>query len=111
MVTTAGPLLDVHQAAVRLGCNPETVRRWIREGRLKAHREKGRWRMFPEEIDHVGARGETKMTLKEWADWVLSDPPRGLKESTGSTAKDAIIQDREDRERELEARVRHLRGS
>jgi excisionase family DNA binding protein len=30
--------LTVPEAARRIGRNPETVRRWIREGRLRAHK-------------------------------------------------------------------------
>ena len=49
------------------------------------------------------------MTLKEWAEWVLSEPTWELPKGTGSAAKEAIIADRERRERELEARARQLR--
>jgi len=31
-------MLTVPQAAKRTGRNPETVRRWIREGKLRAHK-------------------------------------------------------------------------
>jgi len=31
-------MLTVPEAAVRVGRNPETVRRWIREGKLRARR-------------------------------------------------------------------------
>ena len=33
--------LTVPEVARRLGRNPETVRRWIREGRLRANRVEG----------------------------------------------------------------------
>ncbi len=41
-------MLTVTEAADRLGRNPETVRRWIRSGRLAAHRV-GRQQMIEDE--------------------------------------------------------------
>jgi excisionase family DNA binding protein len=38
MVYHATTMLTVPEAAKRTGRNPETVRRWIREGKLRAHK-------------------------------------------------------------------------
>jgi excisionase family DNA binding protein len=38
MVYDATTMLTVPEAAKRTGRNPETVRRWIREGKLRAHK-------------------------------------------------------------------------
>jgi len=38
MVEYATPMLTVPEAARRARCNPETVRRWIRAGRLQSRR-------------------------------------------------------------------------
>jgi excisionase family DNA binding protein len=37
-VLYATPMLTVPEAAARTGRNPETIRRWIRSGRLRAHK-------------------------------------------------------------------------
>lgn len=38
MMYHATTMLTVPEAAKRTGRNPETVRRWIREGKLRAHK-------------------------------------------------------------------------
>jgi excisionase family DNA binding protein len=38
MVCDTTTMLTVPEAAKRTGRNPETVRRWIREGKLRAHK-------------------------------------------------------------------------
>jgi excisionase family DNA binding protein len=41
------------QAAERVGRTPETVRRWIRSGRLAATTENGRFLIEPSDLDRV----------------------------------------------------------
>ena len=48
MTPTEDRSLTVLQAAWRVGRNPETVRRWIREGKLAAHKA-GRRHLIDEE--------------------------------------------------------------
>jgi excisionase family DNA binding protein len=38
MLSTLGPIHDVEDAAIFLKAHPVTIRRWVREGRLKARR-------------------------------------------------------------------------
>jgi excisionase family DNA binding protein len=46
-------VLTVAQAAERVGRTPETVRRWIRSGRLAATTENGRFLIEPSDLDRV----------------------------------------------------------
>lgn len=59
-------MLTVPEAARRIGRNPETVRRWIREGRLRAHKV-GTQHVI-EEADLEDAVGESEMLPlpEEW---------------------------------------------
>lgn len=44
-------VLTVEQAATRAACNPETIRRAIRQGRLAASRVGTHWRVKPADLD------------------------------------------------------------
>jgi excisionase family DNA binding protein len=46
-------MLTVDEAASRVGRSPETVRRWIRSGRLTATTEEGRRLIDPVELDSI----------------------------------------------------------
>jgi excisionase family DNA binding protein len=46
-------MLTVAEAAQRVGRNPGTVRRWIREGRLEAETTQGRRLIDPSALDEV----------------------------------------------------------
>lgn len=60
-------MLTVPQAAKRIGRNPETVRRWIREGRLRA--SKVGTQHVIEEADLADALSEADETLATPAEW------------------------------------------
>lgn len=49
-------MLTIAQAAARTGRGPETIRRWVRAGRLRAHRADGRLHVHPDELDALVAR-------------------------------------------------------
>lgn len=47
-------LLTVHEAAERLRLNPETIRRWLRDGRLSGvwlGSDKAGWRISEQDLD------------------------------------------------------------
>ena len=44
-------LLEVHEVAYQLKCSQETVRRFIRDGKLKAKRLGWRWRIKPADLE------------------------------------------------------------
>lgn len=46
-------MLTVAEAAARVGRSPETVRRWIRSGRLTATSTRGRLAIEPADLDGV----------------------------------------------------------
>lgn len=60
-------MLTVPEAARRTGKNPETIRRWIREGRLRA-RKVGTQHVLEEE-DLVEAMGKSSGTLPLPPEW------------------------------------------
>lgn len=72
-------MLTVPEAARRSGKNPETIRRWIREGKLRS-RKVGTQHII-EEDDLDGIIGEDHLPVPEW--W-----PRHT--SSGATLPDAV---------------------
>ena len=60
-------MLTVPEAARRTGRNPETIRRWIREGKLTA-RKVGTQHVIEEQAldEVVGAYGDTVPLPPEW---------------------------------------------
>lgn len=60
-------MLTVPEAARRTGKNPETIRRWIRDGRLRAHKV-GTQHVFEEE-DLAEAMGQSIGTLPLPPEW------------------------------------------
>jgi len=60
-------MLTVAEAAVRVGRSPETVRRWIRSGRLSATSERGRLVVEPAELE--GVRDELYPMLEMPEEW------------------------------------------
>jgi len=49
--------LTLHEAADRLGVHYMTVYRWVRTGRLPAHRSGVEWRVDPADVEQAGRRG------------------------------------------------------
>jgi excisionase family DNA binding protein len=50
------PLLTVDEVAQQLRLNPETVRRWLKSGRMRGHRlggDRAGWRIPESEIQRV----------------------------------------------------------
>ncbi|MFN2388616.1 MAG: helix-turn-helix domain-containing protein [Actinomycetota bacterium] len=72
-------MLTVPEAARRSGKNPETIRRWIREGKLRA-RKMGTQHII-EEDDLEGVIGEGRLPVPKW--W-----PR--RTSSGAPLPDAV---------------------
>jgi excisionase family DNA binding protein len=46
-------VITVREAAVQAGCGEETIRRWIRAGRLQARRDGPRLLVYREELDQL----------------------------------------------------------
>lgn len=60
-------MLTVPEAARRAGRNPETIRRWIREGKLRAHKVGTQHVLEEADLAEVlGAFGDTVDLPPEW---------------------------------------------
>lgn len=60
-------MLTVNEAAERVGRTPETVRRWIRSGRLPAVAEHGRLAIAADDLDRI--RGDLYPMLELPDEW------------------------------------------
>ena len=93
--------LTIAAAAALVDRSPETVRRWVWNGRLKA-RKSGRHLLVPRrQVEALGAMGRLPMTLREWgalAEQVLHRPKAG-----GRSASDLVLADRRARSERLDA--------
>ena len=59
-------LLSVNQAAQRSGRDPETIRRWIRAGKLRAARDGNRHMIEEEELALATEEPRSVGVPKEW---------------------------------------------
>ncbi len=57
--------LTVPEAARRTGRNPETIRRWIREGKLRAHKVGTQHIIEEADLEAVTAPDDERMPLPE----------------------------------------------
>jgi excisionase family DNA binding protein len=57
-------MLSVPEAAKRSGKNPETIRRWIREGRLRARKVGTQHIIEEDDLDHI--TGEDRLPVPKW---------------------------------------------
>lgn len=66
-------MLTVPEAAKRVGRNPETVRRWIREGKLRASKV-GTQHVIAE-ADLVPLMGDDRLAVPEWMRRTITGEP------------------------------------
>jgi excisionase family DNA binding protein len=59
-------MLTVPEAADRVGRDPETVRRWIRSGRLRAHKVGTQHVIDEQDLDEVVGDGGSDSLPKQW---------------------------------------------
>ena len=62
-------MLTVPEAARRVGKNPETVRRWIREGKLTAHKVGTQHVIDELDLDAFQGPSETVPLPASWGLW------------------------------------------
>jgi excisionase family DNA binding protein len=67
-------MLTVPEAAKRTGRNPETVRRWIRSGKLPSERVGTQYLVREEDVDQVGSGWETGPLPEEWRTTATGEP-------------------------------------
>jgi excisionase family DNA binding protein len=66
-------MLTVPEAARRTGRNPETIRRWIRSGRLRAHKVGTQHVIDEADLDALG--GDDRLPLpSEWQTTFWGEP-------------------------------------
>lgn len=65
-------MLTVPEAARRLGRNPETIRRWIREGKLRSEKVGTQHLLREEDVATVATAGETELP-RTWRTSDLGD--------------------------------------
>ncbi len=101
MAQPAQDELTILHAAALVHRSPETVRRWVWAGRLKA-RKSGKRLLVPRlDLEALAGVGQRNMSLREWgklAEEVLRRPKRG-----GRSAADLVLADRRERSGELHA--------
>lgn len=88
-------MVDVQEAATIAGRDPETIRRWIRSGRLAAQRRANRLLVPRGDVERlVGSQAShPRMTLAAWRDHVAT--VRAATDGTSSpTAADLVLDDR-----------------
>lgn len=88
-------LLDIRRAASRIGCHPETVRRWVWSGRLAARRDGRRLLVARADVDALAAaRGRTPDSLAAWSRRAISALQSAGAGGSGASAADLVIGDR-----------------
>jgi hypothetical protein len=99
-------LIDVQEAAIMVGRNPETVRRWVWSGRLRARKIARRLMIERLELDaliRLGPEGRPG-TLAEWL--TEMEDVHGTSPRRRSSAADLVIEDRTRRSTEAVRRAR-----
>jgi excisionase family DNA binding protein len=96
--------LTINDAAALVRRSPETVRRWVWSGRLKARKAGRHLLVSRQDVEGLvaAAPSQSRMTLREWgelAQRVLNRPDTG-----GRSASDLVLEGRREREEQLDAR-------
>jgi excisionase family DNA binding protein len=67
-------VISVSEAAQIAGVAPETVRRWVRGGRLQSRRDGPRLLLFREEVEHLVAPATLRLPAgwEGQPDWVAA---------------------------------------
>jgi excisionase family DNA binding protein len=103
---TREELIDVSRAAVLAGRHPETVRRWVWSGRLSAQRQGRRLLVARSEVQAMVGQEVAASSLRDWADLVRVARGSVSSGSSGRTAADLVIEDREHRSEGIRPRAR-----
>lgn len=72
-------MLTVLDAAARLHKNPETVRRWIREGKLPARKVGLQYLVDPADLPDEGHRDDEGVLAPGWGRSKTGDPLPGVR--------------------------------
>lgn len=66
--------MTVPEAAKRSGRNPETIRRWIRAGKLRSERVGTQHLVREADVDRMGSGWETAPLPEEWGTTATGEP-------------------------------------
>jgi hypothetical protein len=105
MKTLGGDELDVKAAARLAGRTPETIRRWVWSGRLRAHKRGNRLVMARRDVEALARDGERhQLSLSEWAK--LAEAALRSRRGPYKSAADLVIEERRRRLDEVGAHAR-----
>lgn len=100
---TAETMLDIRGAAALVGRHPETVRRWVWSGRLRARRQGNRLLVARNDVEALALSARRPLlTLAEWAERACAARTAGANGAGGSAA-DLLLEDRAHRSRQADA--------
>jgi excisionase family DNA binding protein len=91
-------LVDVLTAARLVDRNPETVRRWIRSGRLTVARQGRQFLVALADVEAVAGRSGRAGTLQAWAELATAARHGAGRSALHQTAADLVISDRRGRD-------------
>lgn len=66
-------MITVPEAARKIGRNPETIRRWIREGKLPAHKVGTQHLIDEHDLETVHGNGTVPLP-EEWKETITGEP-------------------------------------
>jgi hypothetical protein len=105
MKTSGGDELDVKAAALLAGRTPETIRRWVWSGRLRARKQRNRLVMARRDVEALAKGGERRqLSLAEWAK--LAEAAMRARPGPHESAADLVIEERRRRLDEVGAHAR-----
>ena len=94
LVVDGVEMLEIREAAVIVQRTPETVRRWVWSGRLRASKSANRLLVAREEVERMVTERSHPLTLAEWAEQAQAVLGQG---KPGTTASDLVLADRAER--------------
>jgi hypothetical protein len=98
MAEAIDDMLDVRHAAALIGRHPETIRRWVWSGRLSSRRRGNRLLVARSDVVALGGdRRRRAASLLAWAERATAARAGEAAGTTGATAADLVIEDRERR--------------
>jgi excisionase family DNA binding protein len=90
-------MLDVREAAELAGRSPETIRRWVWSGRLRAVKQGNRLIVARRAVEGLAGTSPRASEVPTLADWAREASP-SMGARTTATAADLVLAARRDRD-------------